>query len=123
MSDRRGETPEQVLKFAPKRKAQSASNPTDDAGNALLAMLQEAAKLSHDNRDSILAVAHKLSLELRAAEDRIRELEGDVQRSRERALHAEQWLERIHTEIEAQLIVPLATIRSEQAPLHGSATR
>jgi hypothetical protein len=117
MNARHGETPEQVLKFAPKRKNQNSASPTDDAGNALLAMLHEAAKLSHENRDSILAVARRLSVELRAAEDRIKELEADIEHNRDRALHAEQWLERIQTEIEAKLIVPLAAIRNEQTPV------
>jgi hypothetical protein len=115
--EQRGEMPVQVRKFAPKRKIQGNANPTDDAGNALLAMLHEAAKLSHENRDGILALAHRFSVELRAAEDRIKELEADVEHNRDRALRAEKWLERIQTEIEAKLLVPLATIRSEQTPL------
>jgi hypothetical protein len=117
MNQRRGETPEQVRKFAPKRKPQNNASATDDAGNALLAMLHEAAKLSHENRDSILAVAHRLSVELRAAEDRVKELETDVAHNRERALRAEKWLERIESEIEAKLIVPLAAIRNEKPPV------
>jgi hypothetical protein len=117
MNERRGEAPEQVVRFAPKRKSQNSGDATDNAGNALLAMLHEAAKLSHENRDSILAVAHRLSVELRAAEDRIKELEADIEDNRDRALRAEQWLERIGTEIEAKLIVPLAAIRNEQTPL------
>lgn len=117
MNERRGETPEQVLKFAPKRATQSKTDPTDDSGNALLAMLHEAAKLSQENRDSILGIAHRLSVELRAAEDRIKELETDIELNRERAVRAEKWLERIHSELEAKLIVPLAAMRNEQSPM------
>src|SRR5262249_56646526 len=105
MNKRRGETPEQVLKFAPKRATQSKTDPTDDSGNALLAMLHEAAKLSRENRDSILAMAHRLSVELRAAEDRIKELETDIELNRERAVRAEKWLERVHSERAAKMSV------------------
>jgi hypothetical protein len=117
MNERRGEKPDQVVKFAPKRKSQSNANATDDAGNALLGMLHEAARLSHENHDSILALAHRLSMELRVAEDRIKELEADIEHNRDRALRAEKWLERIEAEIEAQLIVPLSSIRAEQPSL------
>ena len=40
-----------------------------------------------------------------------------VEDNRERALRAEKWLERIQTEVEAKLLVPLATIRTEQTPV------
>jgi hypothetical protein len=117
MNERRGEASEQVLKFAPKRKNQANSNPTDEAGNALLVLLHEAARLSQENNDNILAFAHRLSVELRAAEDRIKELEADIGHNRDRALRAEKWLERIESEIEAKLIVPLSAIRAEQPSL------
>jgi hypothetical protein len=45
-------------------------------------------------------LAHKLSFQLRAAEDRARELEAEVDYFRERADAAEKWLVLIHDEVE-----------------------
>ena len=45
-------------------------------------------------------IAHKLSLKLREAEDRIAQLEGDNRHYQERAARAEKWMHRIHSEIE-----------------------
>ena len=45
-----------------------------------------------------------LSSQLRAAEDRIAELEAEVLQYRERAERAEKWLRKISTEIEDRLI-------------------
>jgi hypothetical protein len=49
------------------------------ADAALVARLQQAAKLANDNCDRAMALAHKLSAQLREAESRINqlELEGD----------------------------------------------
>ena len=45
-------------------------------------------------------IAHKLSLQLRAAEDKVAQLEGDVRYYQERANRAEKWMLRIQQEIE-----------------------
>jgi hypothetical protein len=45
-------------------------------------------------------LAHKLNLQLRAAEDRARELEDEANYFRERAATAENWLVLIHDEVE-----------------------
>ena len=52
-----------------------------------------------------MSLAHKLSMELRAAEDRTHEMEAEVEHWRERAARAEQWLRTIQTEIEEKLLV------------------
>jgi len=49
-------------------------------------------------------MAQTLSHQLRAAEDRIGELEAEVQLYQEKAERAEQWLHKIFTEIEERLI-------------------
>jgi len=51
-----------------------------------------------------LETAQRLSSQLRAAEDRIAELEAEVQQYRERAERAENWLHKISAEIEDRLI-------------------
>jgi chromosome segregation ATPase len=109
--------PEPVRKFAPKRRPRNDSHPTDQAGEALIAMLKEAAKLSNENCDRLMAMAHDLSKQLQAAEDRIDQLQRDVEHFRGRAAGAEKWLELIQKEIEQTLISPMAAMWSEQAPL------
>ena len=63
-------------------------------------MLQEAVDVAKENCDRALELAHKLSLQLRGAEDRIAQLEGDCRHYQERAARAEKWMHRIHSEIE-----------------------
>ena len=62
-------------------------------------------------------VPYKLSMQLRAAEDRINQLESEVQLFRERAARAEGWLQTIHKEIEEKLITPRLVSRTEQRSL------
>jgi chromosome segregation ATPase len=76
-------------------------------------MLQEAANISKENVDRAMTVAHKLSMELRAAEDRISRLEVEIERLESRAARAEHWLEVIKKEIEDKLIAPMEANRPE----------
>jgi len=68
-------TPEQVLKFVPKEPPRSSVTPVEEAGQAIIAKIQKAADLSNENCDRAMRLAHKLSMELRSAEDRINQLE------------------------------------------------
>jgi hypothetical protein len=61
-----------------------------------------------------MALAHKLALQLRAVEDRINRLEGEVALLRDRAARAEGWLQTIHKEIEEKLIAPRSASGTEQ---------
>src|SRR5258708_38794168 len=96
--------PEQAGRFAP--EDQPRENPTDEAGRALIAMLEQAASLANENYKGPTELASKIARELRAAEDRIKELEAVVSHYRERATRAEEWLQRIEREIEDKLIAP-----------------
>ena len=49
-------------------------------------------------------MAQKLSHQLRAAEDRIAELEAEVDLYREKSDRAEQWLHKVYSEIEERFI-------------------
>jgi chromosome segregation ATPase len=112
--------PEQVRKFAPNRKPEirkSEIHPTDQAGEALIAMLKDAAKLSNENRDRLMDLTHDLSRQLQAMQDRIDQLQHDVDHFRSRAAGAEKWLELIEKEIEQKLITPIAARWREQAPM------
>ena len=94
--------PEKVIPFAPAHKdsRQSDSDPLDRSGHAVIALLQEAVDVAKQNCERAMDIAHKLSLQLRTAEDRVAQLEGDVRHYQERASRAEKWMHRIHTEIE-----------------------
>jgi len=84
----------------------------------VIGLLKEAADISKENIERSMTVAHRLSLELRTAEDRIRELEGEVERLESRATRAEQWLGTIKKEIEDTLIAPMEASRSKPQMLN-----
>ena len=117
MDQRQSDAPE-VLRFAPRSNTGGERDPIDTVGHALVASLQEAAKLSKENADRAMTVAHKLSIQLRAAEDRIKELESEIERLEIRATRAEGWLQTIKTEIEDKLIGPIEANRPELPALH-----
>jgi chromosome segregation ATPase len=107
-----------VLRFVPGQKPRSKVDPLDDAGHALVAMLQEAANVSKENVDRAMTVAHKFSMQLRAAEDRISQLEAEIERLESRATRAERWLEVIKKEIEDKLIGPMEANRLQPQMLN-----
>ena len=67
-------------------------------------LLHKAAGAAEANSQQALDMAQKLSHELRAAEDRIAQLEAETQTYQERAERAEQWLHKIDTDIEERFI-------------------
>jgi RES domain-containing protein len=105
------ESTEQVIKFSPK---QQSSISADEAGQAVIAKIRKAAELSHETCDRAMALAHKLAMELRGAEDRTNRLEREVALFRDRAARAEGWLQTIHQEIEEKLIAPRSASDTEQ---------
>jgi hypothetical protein len=72
----------------------------DESGRSILGMLQKAGDMVKEDSARALDVAHKVSLQLRAVEERTREAEAEVAHFRERAQRAEAWLERIYGEVE-----------------------
>jgi hypothetical protein len=102
--------PEKVIPFAPSPREQrqvADADPLDRSGQAIVSMLQDAVDVAKQNCERAMDIAHKLSLKLREAEDRIAQLEGDIRhyqdraaRDQERAARAEKWMHRIHSEIE-----------------------
>jgi chromosome segregation ATPase len=75
----------------------------DSVGQAILKLLHKAAGVAEANSRHALETAQNLSRQLREAENRIGELEAEVQVKREKADRAEQWLHKISTEIEDRL--------------------
>ena len=53
-------------------------------------------------------------MQLRAAEERINQLEAEVELFRDRAARAERWLQTIQNEIEEKLIAPRSASDTEQ---------
>jgi hypothetical protein len=104
--------PKENIPFAPtSREARDSRGETRDSrggnadnldhtGHSIVAMLQQAVDVAKDNCDRAMDVAHKLSMQLRQAEDRVVQLEAEVRRYQERAVRAENCLLRIHNEIE-----------------------
>ena len=76
----------------------------DSAGQAILKLLHKAADAAEANSRQALETAQRLSSQLHAAQDRIAELEAELQLNRDRADRAEGWLSKISTEIEDRLI-------------------
>ena len=102
-----GDTQESdVIPFARAAKSSTPSeaDQLDKAGQTILQLLHRAAGVAEDNSRHALETAQKLSHQLRAAEDRIAELEAEVAAYQERADRAEQWLHRVYTEIEDRFL-------------------
>jgi hypothetical protein len=64
-----GDTSAQVLKFTPQEEPRSAGHPMEESGQAIVAKIQKAADLANENCDRAMALAHKLAMQIRAAED------------------------------------------------------
>jgi len=113
MSERAGE-PKKIIPFAPNRDGREDGDPMDRSGHAIVALLQQAADSATTNCERALELAHKLSMQLRAAEDRIKELESDIRHYHDRAQRAEKWLARIYKDIEEKFFDQKQGGRSEQ---------
>ena len=94
--------PDKVIPFAPTQRdtRQPEADPLDRSGHEIISMLQEAVNVAQQNCERAMDIAHKLSLQLRNAEDRIAQLEGDNRHYQDRANRAEKWMHRIHAEVE-----------------------
>ena len=101
MSSRGAGTAGSVVSLEPKANVRlEASDQLDKAGHAILGLLNRAASTAETNYQQAIEMTHKLSAQLRSAEDRIRELEAHVRHHQERADRAERWLSQISVEIE-----------------------
>jgi hypothetical protein len=116
MSENSTDTSE-IVKFGPKGRPRTYDTPVEEAGHAIIAKIQKAAELANENCDRAMRLAHKLAMELRAAEDRINQLEAAVELFRDRAARAEGWLQTIHKEIEEKLITQRSVSGTEQKSL------
>ena len=101
-----GSQTDSVIPFAPAARSASADgvDQLDKAGQTILGLLHKAAGVAEANSQHALDMAQKISHQLRAAEDRIAELEAEVGMYQEKADRAEQWLHRVYTEIEDRFL-------------------
>jgi molecular chaperone GrpE (heat shock protein) len=95
---------ESVVPFAPKNAASNDADQLDRAGQTILQLLQKAAGVAEENSKHALDMAQELSHQLRATEDRVAELDAEVQLYRDKADRAGQWLHKVCTEIEERFI-------------------
>jgi hypothetical protein len=72
----------------------------DQSGQHIVGLLGKAANKTKADYARAMDLAHKLTLQLRAVEDRVRDLETEATLYRDRAVHAEDWLQHIHKEVE-----------------------
>ena len=100
------EKAESIFSFASAARNATPGNPdsVDSAGKTILDLIQRAAGMAKENSQHALDVAHKLSLQLQAAEDRIKDLESDVRHYQDRAERAEKWLYQISVELEQRFL-------------------
>ena len=109
--------PPNDIPYAPNREPRQEGDPVERSGQAIVALLQQAADSANANCDRAMDYAHKLSVQLRASEERIKELEVDLrhyqdrtQRAEERAQRAESWLVRIYKDVEHRFFEQKAAV-------------
>jgi predicted ribosome quality control (RQC) complex YloA/Tae2 family protein len=95
------QTEKSVIPFAPTDKG---NDQLDKAGQSILNLLHKAAGVAEKHSQHALDIAQQLSNQLRAAEQRIADLEAEAERHRDRAERAEQWLHKVYSEIEERFL-------------------
>ena len=111
MIDRKEKT---VIPFAPGSKGNVRVDgvPVDESGKAIIALLKDAADIARATCTHAINAAQEASSQLRAAEDRIKELESEVRQYHDRAARAEKWLAHVQREIEEKFFGPSPAARS-----------
>ena len=90
-----------VVSLEPKAKVRpEANDPLERAGRLILDMVGKAASAAEVNNQKAIQIAEKLSAQLRAAENRMRELENKARYHEDRADRAERWLYQISVDVE-----------------------
>ena len=89
-----------VVAFAPKKGTPDATMVADDAGEHIVALVQQASNRAKEDCQRAMDLAHRVSSELRATEERARAFEEEANYFRDRAARAEEWLVRIESELQ-----------------------
>jgi molecular chaperone GrpE (heat shock protein) len=86
----------------------------DKAGEAILQLLGKAADAAEQNSEQAIETAQRLSHQLRAAEDRVAQLEAEIDAYRQKAERAEQWLHTVYKGIEDRFLKQEAPRRARR---------
>jgi chromosome segregation ATPase len=92
-----------ITYVAPKAKNTEA-DVLDRAGNALLGLVNRAARTAEADLQAAREVAEKLGDQLRTAQRQINELEANVRYYQDRTERAEKWLNQITSEIQQRFL-------------------
>ena len=110
-----------VIPFTPAARsaAPDGIDQVDKAGQTILGLLHKAAEVAEQtvNMPSIWPRSFPI---LRAAEDRIAELQAEVGMYRDKADRAEQWLHRVYTEIEDRFLREAGGVRGSPQRRQGA---
>lgn len=74
-------------------------------------MINKAASVAKENSRHVIETVQRLSHHLRAAENRVAELEAEASAYQEQAERAEQWLHRVYSKIEERVLPQCASER------------
>jgi len=90
----------------------------DEVGQRILGLIQRSAAIAEQNTRNARSAADGLAYQLKAAEERIRDLESALRFQYARADRAEEWLKRISNEIAQNLPSnqPASTPSATSAP-------
>ena len=100
MTDQLTDTPV-AIPYAPIEKSTgSEADVVDQAGNAILGLVDRAADMAEADVQGAQEVAEKLADQLRAAQEQINNLEAKVRYYQDRTDRAEKWLHKISSKIE-----------------------
>jgi hypothetical protein len=100
MSNRGQGAAEAAIPISPEPKLNSRAEVVDRAAQTILGTINRAATTVQASYRQGLEINSKLTAQLRAAEDRISELEVKARYHEDRADRAEKWLYQISVEIE-----------------------
>ena len=90
-----------VIPYAPKgQNTNSETDQLDRVGSAILGLINQAADTTEADLETARESAATLADRLRAAQDRINQLEANVRYYQGRTDRAEKWLHQISSEIE-----------------------
>jgi hypothetical protein len=92
-----------TIPFAKSRQS-NGTDQLDAAGQNIVQLLHKAAGAAEANSRKAVDLAQKLSHQLRAAEQRISELEAEAEAYRQKSERAEQWLHHVYSEIEDRFL-------------------
>jgi predicted nucleic acid-binding Zn-ribbon protein len=109
---------ENVLSLHRDQTGRNSPSDVERAATNIVFLLQQAADVARRNEDRAKAQAHHYYQRLQTAEAEIKALEGELQRAEQRAVDAEQWIQRIFHSVKETLLEPLMA-RSEAGHRKG----